>query len=51
MMTARLKEASKLGFLQAFLPESGDVDNAGLKLSLSRVAHLKSLAATAAPCN
>jgi DNA repair protein RadA/Sms len=51
MMTARLKEASKLGFLQAFLPESGDVDSAGLKLSLSRVAHLKSLAATAAPCN
>ena len=51
MMTSRLKEASKLGFSQAFLPESGEVDAAGLKVSLSRVAHLKSLAATATPCN
>ncbi|HVZ05298.1 DNA repair protein RadA [Hyphomicrobium sp.] len=51
MMTARLKEASKLGFSQAFLPESGDADTRGLKLSLSRIAHLKSLAEGAAPCN
>jgi DNA repair protein RadA/Sms len=51
MMTARLKEASKLGFAQAFLPENGDVDAAGLKLSLTRVAHLKSLAAKSAPCD
>jgi DNA repair protein RadA/Sms len=51
MMTARIKEASKLGFSQAFLPESGEVDGAGLKVSLSRIAHLKLLAAAAAPCN
>jgi DNA repair protein RadA/Sms len=51
MMTARLKEASKLGFAQAFLPENGDVDAAGLKLSLTRIAHLKSLAAKSAPCD
>jgi DNA repair protein RadA/Sms len=51
MMTARIKEASKLGFSQAFLPESGDVDVAGLKVALSRIAHLKLLAAAAAPCN
>jgi DNA repair protein RadA/Sms len=51
MMTLRLREASKLGFSQAFLPESGDVDGTGLKLSLSRIAHLKLLAAAAAPCN
>jgi len=51
MMSARIKEASKLGFSQAFLPESGEVDVAGLKVSLSRIAHLKLLAAAAAPCN
>jgi len=51
MMTARLKEASKLGFSQAFLPESGEIDESGLKVSLSRIGHLKSLAATAVPCN
>jgi DNA repair protein RadA/Sms len=51
MTTARLKEASKLGFLQAFLPESGDADSSGLKLSLSRIAHLKSLAARAVACD
>jgi DNA repair protein RadA/Sms len=51
MLTARLKEASKLGFSQAFLPENGDADAKGLKLSLSRIAHLKSLAGTTAPCD
>jgi DNA repair protein RadA/Sms len=51
MMTARLKEASKLGFSQAFLPESGEIDESGLKVSLSRIGHLKSLAAAAVPCN
>ena len=51
MMTTRLKEASKLGFGQAFLPENGDADATGLKLSLSRIAHLKSLAGAAAPCD
>lgn len=51
MMTARLKEASKLGFARAFLPESGDADASGLKLTLSRIAHLKLLAGAAAPCD
>jgi DNA repair protein RadA/Sms len=51
MMTARLKEASKLGFASAVLPENGDADASGLKLSLSRIAHLKSLAAATAPCD
>jgi DNA repair protein RadA/Sms len=51
MMTARLKEASKLGFQQAVLPENGEADGGGLKVSLSRIAHLKLLAAAATPCN
>jgi DNA repair protein RadA/Sms len=51
MMTARLKEASKLGFAQAFLPESGDADATGLKLALFRIAHLKLLAGAAGPCD
>lgn len=51
MMTARLKEASKLGFARAVLPEQGDAETSGLKLSLGRIAHLKSLAATALTCD
>jgi DNA repair protein RadA/Sms len=51
MMSARLKEAFKLGFGRAFLPESGDIDTQGMKLSLSRIAHLKSLAETTPPCD
>ena len=51
MMTPRLKEASKLGFARAVLPESGDVDVQGTKLSLSRIAHLKLLAEAIAPCD
>jgi DNA repair protein RadA/Sms len=41
---ARLKEARKLGFAQAFLPAAGDLDAGGLKLELSRLAHVKGLA-------
>ncbi len=51
LTTARLKEASKLGFASAVLPESGDADSPGLKLSLSRIAHLKSLAERALACD
>lgn len=51
MMTARLKEASKLGFSSAVLPDSGEADTAGLKLSLSRIAHLKALAGQALACD
>ena len=51
MTTARLKEASKLGFQKAVLPESGEADTTGLKLTLRRLADLKSLAAELAPCD
>lgn len=51
MMTARLKEASKLGFASALLPESGEADTAGSKLTLTRIGHLKSLAAQALACD
>jgi DNA repair protein RadA/Sms len=51
MMTPRLKEASKLGFARAVLPENGEVDVQGMKLSLSRIAHLKSLAEATVPCD
>lgn len=51
MTNSRLKEASKLGFGRAFMPESGEVDTQGMKLSLSRLSHLKSLAEVIAPCD
>ena len=51
MMTARLKEASKLGFTRAVLPESGDIDTPGLKFTLSRIAHVKALAERALACD
>jgi DNA repair protein RadA/Sms len=41
---ARLKEAQKLGFKQAILPAAGEFDASGLKLAISRVAHVKGLA-------
>ena len=51
LMPARLKEASKLGFASAVIPETGDAEVAGAKLTLSRISHLKSLAATALACD
>ncbi|MGL4396038.1 MAG: DNA repair protein RadA [Hyphomicrobium sp.] len=51
LMTARLKEASKLGFQRAVLPESGEVDASGLKLTLQRIAHLRLLAERALACD
>jgi len=51
MTNSRLKEASKLGFGRAFMPESGEVDTLGMKLTLSRLSHLKSLAEVIAPCD
>jgi DNA repair protein RadA/Sms len=50
-MTNRLKEAQKLGFARAVIPASGELDAAALTIGLSRVAHLKSLAEQAAPCD
>jgi DNA repair protein RadA/Sms len=43
-MLARLKEAQKLGFKQVLLPAAGELDAGGLKLSLTRVAHVMGLA-------
>lgn len=51
LMPARLKEAAKLGFSSAVIPESGDIDASGAKLKLLRLAHLKTLAATALTCD
>jgi DNA repair protein RadA/Sms len=45
-MLTRLKEAQKLGFKHAVVPQAGDVDAGSLKLALSRVAHIKGLAVT-----
>src|SRR5262249_11296975 len=45
-MLARLKEADKLGFKEVVLPAAGDLDVGGLKLGLSRVAHVRDLAKT-----
>jgi DNA repair protein RadA/Sms len=45
-MLTRLKEAQKLGFKHAVVPQAGDVDAGSLKLAVSRVANIKGLAAT-----
>ncbi|MCL4768020.1 MAG: DNA repair protein RadA [Hyphomicrobiaceae bacterium] len=50
-MTTRLKEAQKLGFKRAVLPQAGEVDTAALTLSLHRIPHLKALAEQLAPCD
>ena len=50
-MTTRLKEAQKLGFRHAVLPQAGEVDETALTLSLDRIPHLKRLAEQLAPCN
>jgi DNA repair protein RadA/Sms len=43
-MLARLKEADKLGFKEVVLPAAGELDAGGLKLGLTRVAHVRDLA-------
>jgi DNA repair protein RadA/Sms len=48
-LLTRLREARKLGFKQAVLPATGEFDEAGLKLALARVAHIKDLAETLGP--
>ena len=50
-MTTRLKEAQKLGFAQAVLPQAGELDASALTLSLQRIPHLKMLAEQLAPCD
>jgi DNA repair protein RadA/Sms len=51
LMTPRLKEAQKLGFRQAVLPAQGEVDAAGVKLRLTRIAHLRELAEAPPSCD
>lgn len=43
-MTARLKEAQKLGFTRATVPAAGEIDRATLSLAIDRTDHLKTLA-------
>ena len=49
--SARLKEAQKLGFTQAVIPAAGETGGDQSRLELTRIAHLKDLAATLAPCD
>ena len=49
-MTTRLKEANKLGFKQAAVPASGEVDASAVKIRLTRLTHLKELAESIGPC-
>jgi DNA repair protein RadA/Sms len=51
LMTPRLKEAQKLGFRQAVLPAQGELETGGLKLRLTRIAHLTELADAAPSCD
>ncbi len=43
-MTTRLKEAQKLGFQDATLPASGELDKSTLDINLNRIGHLRELA-------
>ena len=49
-MTTRLREAQKLGFRRAILPQAGELDRKALKLELFRISHLKALAEALTPC-
>ena len=47
----RLKEAQKLGFNHAVIPQNGDAGGDGERPALSRIGHLKELAAMLRPCD
>jgi DNA repair protein RadA/Sms len=49
-MTNRLKEAQKLGFKAAIVPATGDIEERGLTVNLSRLKHLKDLADALPAC-
>ena len=51
LMSPRLKEAQKLGFLEAVLPAKGELEKDSLKLKLTRITHLRELAAAASSCD
>ena len=50
-MMPRLKEAHKLGFSRAYLPDTGEVDAKAVRLDLMRIGHLKQLADRIAACD
>lgn len=50
-MTARLKEAQKLGFRRAVIPAAGEVDVSGVKIEVERLDHLKQLAEKFGACD
>ena len=43
-MSARLKEARKLGFKRAIIPGSGDIDTKAMDMKIQRITHVKMLA-------
>jgi DNA repair protein RadA/Sms len=49
-MTARLREAQKLGFRGAVIPSHGEVEDGAARLVLHRLAHLKELAESIGAC-
>jgi DNA repair protein RadA/Sms len=51
LMVPRLKEAQKLGFREALLPAQGELESAGVKLKLRRIAHLRELAEEGRSCD
>ncbi len=51
LMSARLKEAQKLGFRCALMPAQGDLEQGSSKLKLQRVCHLRELADESMSCD
>jgi DNA repair protein RadA/Sms len=51
LMSPRLKEAQKLGFLEAVLPAKGELETSAVKLKLARIGHLRELADAALSCD
>jgi DNA repair protein RadA/Sms len=49
-MSTRLKEAQKLGFKRAYVPEAGDIDAPPPKLQIQRLSHLRELADAIGAC-
>jgi DNA repair protein RadA/Sms len=50
-MTTRIKEAHKLGFKRAVVPAAGELDAGAARIALTRLTHLKELAADFGSCH
>ena len=50
-MMPRLKEAQKLGFAKAFMPEAGELDAAAARIAVERIGRLKLLADRIGACD